>query len=140
MRIGFFAGLALASAVVGGCASLSVTTGRPGEVLICDGLWGQSTMFGHASAYRRMLVYPNPDPTKIRVESFGRTESVCIDKPNATCKVTHKGHTLIVTSTFPHWLGTQTFSFDADAARMSFGVGGLDGGQDFSGNCRRKTD
>jgi hypothetical protein len=106
--------------------------------MICDGTYQQSTMFGQSSAQRRILLYPNPDPTRIRLKTFGDVEGVCIDHEGATCKTSFKGKTLVVSSTFPGWMGTQTFTFTAATARMTFGLGGLDGGQGFSGICRRK--
>jgi hypothetical protein len=136
----FFAGLALVLVGTSGCVPISVTTDRSDEILICDGTWEQSTMFGHGSGKQHALVYPNPDATKIRVKTAGQLEGVCLNKEGATCKVSRKGKTLIVTSTFPNWLGTQTFTFDEGTARMTFGTCGLDGGQGFSGTCRRKTD
>jgi hypothetical protein len=133
------AGLGLVSISIGGCASINVTTSRSDEILICDGTWVQDSMFGHTSASHSILVYPNPDATKIRLKTFGRVEGVCRNEAGATCKASLKGKTLVVTSTFPKWLGTQTFAFDAGTAHMDFGIGGLDGGQAFSGTCRRKT-
>ena len=97
-------------------------------------------MFDRASADRRILVYPNPDTTKIRLKTFGQVEGFCNSKESATCKVSMKGKRLIITSTFPKWMGTQTFTFDAGTARMTFGAGRIDGGQEFSGACRHKTD
>ena len=131
-------GLAVVLSSSNGCASISATSDRAGEVLICDGTFQQSSMFGHSSAQRRILLYPDPDPTKIRLKTFGQVEGVCIDHEGATCKTSLKGKTLVVSSTFPGWMGTQTFSFDAGTAHMTFGLGGLDGGQGFSGTCRRK--
>jgi len=97
-------------------------------------------MFGHTAISRRTFVYPNSDPTKIQVKTFGQMEGVCFTREGATCTVSRKGKTLIVTSTFPKLLGAQTFTFDANTAHMTFGVGGLDGGQQFSGTCQRKID
>jgi hypothetical protein len=134
------AGLALALVGVSACAPISVTTGRSGEILICDGTWQQHTMFGSGSGKQHATVYPNPDPTKIRVRTGGLVEGVCVNHEGATCQVSIKGKTLIVSSTFPGWMGTQTFTFDADTAHMTFGTGGLDGGAGFSGTCQRKTD
>ncbi|MBD8900586.1 hypothetical protein [Rhodanobacter sp. DHG33] len=134
------AGLALVLVGISGCTSISVTASKPGEVLVCDGTWQQDTMFGHGSAKQSILVYPNPDATKIRVKRAGRVEGVCISHEGATCKASLKGNMLVVTSTFPNWLGTQTFTFDAHTAHMTFGDGGLDGGEVFSGTCRRKDD
>ncbi|WP_267225542.1 hypothetical protein [Dyella silvae] len=136
----FCAGLALVLVSIGGCRSLSVTTSRPDETLICDGTYEQGSMFGHTSAPQSILIYPNPDATKIRVKTFGRVEGVCRDEEGATCKVSLKGKKLVVSSTFPKWLGTQTFTFDEDTAHVTFGAGGLDGGQGFAGTCRRKTE
>jgi hypothetical protein len=131
--------VAFTSASVSACTSISVTTDKPGEVLVCDGTWQQNSMFGHTSANRRMLVYSNPDATKIQLETFGQTEGVCRGEEEATCYVSIKGKKLVVTSTFPKWSGTQVFTFDADTAHMTFGAGGLDEGQVFSGTCRRKS-
>jgi hypothetical protein len=82
----------------------------------------------------------NPDATKIRLKTFGQVNGVCRNEEGATCKVSLKGKELVVTSTFPKWMGTQRFSFDADTAHMTFSAGGIDGGQEFSGACRHKTD
>lgn len=136
----FRVGLTLALAGISACAPISVTTSRADEVLICDGTWQQTTMFGSGSGTQRAVVYPNPDPMKIRVKSGGLMQGVCVTHEGATCKVSHKGKTLVVSSTFPGWMGTQTFTFDPGRAHMTFGTGGLDGGAGFSGTCRRKTD
>jgi len=121
------------------CTSISVTTDKPGEILVCDGTWTQGSMFGQSSARRRMLVYSNPDATKIQLETFGQMEGVCRHEEGATCEAAIKGKTLTITSTFPKWMGTQTFTFDMDTAHMTFALGGLDGGQVFSGTCHRKA-
>jgi hypothetical protein len=122
-----------------GHATVNATTSKLDQILVCDGIWDQSSMRGHVSERRRVILYPNPDATKIRLETFGQVEGICFTQENATCDVTFKGKTLIVTSTFPKLVGTQTFTFDPDTAHMSFGTGGLDGGQMFSGTCHPKN-
>src|ERR1700761_3248713 len=62
------------------CTSISVTTDKPGEILVCDGTWTQGSMFGQSSARRRMLVYSNLDATKILLETFGQMEGAAVMK------------------------------------------------------------
>lgn len=102
----FSTGLALVWVGIGGCAPISVTTSKTGEILVCDGTWEQNTMFGHGSGKQRVLVYPDPDAMKIRVNTYGHVEGVCVNHEGATCNVSQKGKTLVVTSTFPGWMGT----------------------------------